>query len=70
MCLGSNISVDEVLINKISKFNNISASEILEVIIDRELNWNSHVKYICQKTGNKEVPGKKLNALTRRVNPF
>ena len=47
MCLGSHVLV---------------VNEILQVIIDRELKFNSHVKHICHKAGNK------LNFLARTVN--
>ena len=44
------------------KLKNSSINEILGVIIDRELNFNKHVKHIYKKAGNK------LNVLTRMTN--
>ena len=37
MCLGSNLSVDEIFVYKNFKLKNTSVNEILGVIIDREL---------------------------------
>ena len=62
MCLGSNLSVDEIFVYKSFKLKNTSVNEILGVIIDRELKFDKHAKHICKKAGNK------LNALRRMVN--
>ena len=67
MCLGSNLSLDEIFIYKNAKLKNTSVNEILGVIIDRKLKFDKHVKYIWKKAG------KKLNALIRLaniLNPF
>ena len=63
MCLGSNLSLDEIFVFKNFKLRNTS----IGVIIDRELKFDKHVKHICKKASNK------LNALTRTaniLNPF
>ena len=57
-----NLSVNEIFVYKNLKLKNSSINEILGVIIDRERNFNKHVKHICKKAGNK------LNALTRMTN--
>ena len=62
MCLGSNLSLDEIFVYKNFKLKSTSVNEILGVIIDRERKSDKHVKHICKKAGNK------LNALTRMVN--
>ena len=62
MCLGSNLSVDEIFVYKKFKLINTSVNEILGVIIDRELKFDKHIKHTCKKVGNK------LNALTRMAN--
>ena len=67
MCLGSNLSLDEIFVYKNLKLKNTSVNEILGVIIDRELKFDKHVKHICKKAGNK------FSALTRManiLNPF
>ena len=67
MCLGSNLSLNEIFIYKNFELKNISVNEILGVVIDRELKFTKRVKHICKKAGNK------LNALIRVaniLNPF
>ena len=64
MCLGSNLSLDEIFVYKNFKLKNTSVNEIL---IDRELKFDKHAKHICRKAGNK------LNTLARMtniLNPF
>ena len=67
MCLGSNLSLDEIFIYKNFKLENTFVNEVLGVIIDREVKFDKHVKHICKRAGNM------LNALTRVaniLNPF
>ena len=67
MCLGSNLSVDEIFVYKSFNLKNNSVNEILETVIDREINFDKYVKDICKKAGNK------LNTLIRIaniLNPF
>ena len=67
MCLGSNLSLDEIFVYKNFNLKNTFLTEMLGVIIDRKLKIDKHVKHICKKAGNK------LNALTRManiLNPF
>ena len=67
MCLGSNLSLDEIFIYKNFKLKNTFVDEVLGVIIDREVKFDKHVNHICKKAGNM------LNALTRVaniLNPF
>ena len=67
MCLGSNLSLNEIFIYKNFELKNISVNEILGVVIDRELKFTKRVKHIFKKAGNK------LNALIRVaniLNPF
>ena len=59
LCLGSNLSVDEIFGYKNFKLKKNSVNGILEVIIDTELKFDKHVRHICEKAGNK------LNVLTR-----
>ena len=59
LCLGSNLSVDEIFVYKNFKLKKNSVNGILEVIIDTELKFDKHVRHICEKAGNK------LNVLTR-----
>ena len=49
MCLGPNLSLDELFIYKNVKLKNTSVNEILGVIIDREFTFDKHVKHICNK---------------------
>ena len=67
MCLGSNLSLDEIFVYKNFKLKNTYVNETLGVIVDRELKFDKRVKHICKKADNK------LNALTRManiLNPF
>ena len=57
LCLGSNLSVDEIFVYKNFKLK--KKFRKLGVIIDRELKFDKHVRHICEKAGNK------LNVLTR-----
>ena len=57
ICLGSNLSLDEIFLYKNLKLKKISVNEILKVIMDGELKFDEHVKHICKKAGSK------LNAL-------
>ena len=59
MCLGKNLDDNEVL-----NFNNLIIEsskevEILGIKIDKNLNFNNHIKSICRKAGQK------LSALLR-----
>ena len=64
MCLGSNISLNEIFVCKGFKLKYTSVNEISGLITDRELKFDKHVKHICKKADNK------LNALTRMANIF
>ena len=67
MCLGSNLSLDEIFVYKIFKLKNTYVNETLGVIVDRELKFDKRVKHISKNADNK------LNALTRManiLNPF
>ena len=50
LCLGSNLSVDEIFVYKNFKLKKNSVDGILEVIIDRELKFDKHVRHICEKS--------------------
>ena len=56
MCLGSNLSVDEIFAYKNLKLKNTSINEILGVIIDRELTFDKHVKHFCKKKVTSATP--------------
>ena len=56
MCLGSNLSVDEIFVYKNFKLKNTSINKILGVIINRELPFYKHVKHICKKKVTSATP--------------
>ena len=62
ICLLSNLSVNEIFVYKNFKQKNTSVNEIFGVIIDKDREFDKHVKHTCKKAGNK------LNALIIMVN--
>ena len=62
MCLGPNISTNENFTYKQFKLENSSEEKLLGVKIDKNLNFDSHIKDICK------AAGRKLNALLRLCN--
>ena len=56
MCLGWNLSLDVIFVYKNFKLKNTSVNEILGVIINRELKFDKHVKYIYSKQVTNRMP--------------
>ena len=59
MCLGKNIDDIETLSFNDMALKNSKEVEILEITLDRSMSFNTHIKNICRKAGQK------LSALLR-----
>ena len=59
MCLGKNIDDTETLSFNDMALKNSKEVEILEITLDRSMSFNTHIKNICRKAGQK------LSALLR-----
>ena len=63
MCLGKNIDDTETLSFNDMALKNSKEVEILEITLDRSMSFNTHIKNICRKAGQK------LSALLR-ISPY
>ena len=59
MCIGKNVSDSELLNPDDLNLKNCKDVEVLDITIDRNLNFMGHIKNICRKAGQK------LSALLR-----
>ena len=59
MCLGKNLDDTETLSFNDMALKNSKEVEILEITLDRSMSFNTHIKNICRKAGQK------LSALLR-----